>query len=164
MYLANHAPQGLYIENGEKLCPLDTTKKSKTNFYMKPNGVFFITEDNTAHVVKTEKYPKKEAVKLATQSGPLLVINNKIHPTFREGSKNKHIRSGVGIVNDQELIFAISNEVVNFYDFALFYKEILDCQNALYLDGAISRMYIQEKNRLDIGGGFGCMIAITKNQ
>ncbi len=163
MYLKNRSPQGLYIENGVKLRPMDTGKKAKTNFYMKPNGVFLITEDNEAKVVTTEKYPEKEAVKFATQSGPMLLIDGKIHPTFREGSQSKYVRSGVGIVNEQEIVFVITNEVINFYDFALFYKEVLGCKNALYLDGAISRMYIKESQRLDLGGGFGCMIAVTKS-
>ena len=58
-------------------------------------------------------------IKYATQSGPLLVIDGEIHDKFRYGSKNMNVRNGVGILPDGKLIFAISKEKINFYDFAI---------------------------------------------
>lgn len=56
IYLENYAPQGLYIENGRQLRPLDTKKKvSNANFYMQPNGIFCLTK-NKGHVLTTENY------------------------------------------------------------------------------------------------------------
>jgi len=167
MYLQDRSPQGLYVENGKVLKSLNFLKSLKTkptpNFYLMPNGVFYITDNNVPKVVETSEFKKtKDSVQWATQSGPLLLHNNKIHSKFVDGSKNKHIRSGVGILNDHELIFAISNERVSFYDFALFYQKVLGCKDALYLDGAISRMYIEESGRLDGGGDFGVMIGVTE--
>ena len=40
-----------------------------------------------------------------------------------------------------KVIFAISKQQVNFYEFASFLRE-LGCVNALYLDGTVSRMYL----------------------
>ena len=41
MYKRDNQPQGLYIENGKTITPLDLSKRGG-NFYLKPNGVFFI--------------------------------------------------------------------------------------------------------------------------
>ena len=46
IYLQDNSPQGLYVENGKQLRPLDTKeKKSNANFYMQPNGVFLPTKN-----------------------------------------------------------------------------------------------------------------------
>ena len=46
IYLQDNSPQGLYVEKGKQLRPLDTkNKKSNANFYMQPNGVFLPTKN-----------------------------------------------------------------------------------------------------------------------
>jgi uncharacterized protein YigE (DUF2233 family) len=100
-------------------------------------------------------------VAYATQSGPMVVINGKINPNFKKDSKSKFTRSGVGIRKDGTLVFAISQQPVTFYDFArifLFYG----CQDALYLDGAISEMYLPEIGRNQSANKFALLIAITE--
>ena len=130
---------------------------------MKPNGVFLISNQG-ASIVESSKFRATNAsVKVATQSGPMLIQRGQIHPAFREGSANKYIRSGVGILSNQEIVFAISNEPVNFYDFAKLFQEHFGCHDALYLDGAISEMYLPALERFDLGGNFGPMIAITES-
>ena len=42
MFNSDFNPTGLYIEKGKILSPLDTKNKGYGNFYMQPNGVFFI--------------------------------------------------------------------------------------------------------------------------
>ena len=57
------------------------------NFYMMPNGVFYINE-NKAYIDETTnsiKYKSKINPSQATQSGPMLVINNEHHPAFNHG-------------------------------------------------------------------------------
>jgi uncharacterized protein YigE (DUF2233 family) len=132
MYKPGGSPQGLYIQSKITLSPIDTTTASG-NFYLKPNGVFYITTDDIAAICNTLDFKDNEKIKYATQSGPMLVINGQIHPAFKEGSANKNIRNGVGVLPDGTLIFALSKQAINFYDFAHYFKK-LGCKNALYLD------------------------------
>ena len=161
MYSPANNPVGLLVEDGIEHFPIDLNN-GRGNFYLKPNGVFVVT-DREALILESSKYSRLEQeVQMATQSGPLLLQNGKVHPAFREGSKNKFIRSGVGIINQSEIVFAISNAPINFYDFARFFKEEFGCQDALYLDGAISQMYLPALERFDLGGNFGPMIGILE--
>ena len=134
------------------------------NFYLQPNGVFFIDTCMYAGIVSTNKVTQEllNSMKYATQSGPLVVMDNIINSNFKDGSVNVNIRSGVGINDKGNLVFAISNEKINFYDFAAFFKYNLKCSNALYLDGAISESYIPELGRRQNGGAFGPIIGVIK--
>jgi len=160
MYKPDGSPQGLFIENGKALSPLDTASGGG-NFYLKPNGVFYITTDNKALICKTSDFKDNGKIKYATQSGPMMLIDGQIHPAFKEGSANLNIRNGVGILPDGSIIFAMSKPGINFYDFAQYFKS-LGCKNALYLDGLVSRTYLPEKNWVQTDGNFGVIIAITQ--
>lgn len=157
MFNKNLSPQGLYIENGKVLAKLDTLKNGYGNFYLQPNGIFCLTRDNKAIICKTTDFSNKSNIKFATQSGPLLVIDGKIHPKLTEGSKNLHIRNGVGILPNGTIIFALSKQKINFYDFATFFK-IKGCKNALYLDGFVSRIYLPSQNWVQTNCEFGVII------
>lgn len=161
MYTPQNTPVGLYVENGVQLYPLDV-KEGQGNFYMKPNGVFTLTSKGAAIVESSQFSKLKDSIMLATQSGPLLVQRDSIHPMFNEGSPNLNIRSGVGILSPDKVVFAISNTPTNFYDFALLFKEYLGCKDALYLDGAISKMYLPALNRFELGGDFGPILGIVQ--
>lgn len=160
MYTPKLGPQGLYIEAGKTLEKIDKEDGSG-NFYMKPNGVFLINEAG-AKVIETTKYSRHSPTLFATQSGPMLLIDGAIHPAFNEGSKNLNVRNGVGIADDGAVVFAISNERVNFYDFASLFKEKYGCQNALYLDGVVSKCHLPELQRSDKGGNFGVIIGVLE--
>lgn len=159
MYKADNSPQGLYIEKQLTLSPLDTTSSSG-NFYMKPNGVFYITTDNIPAICTTTYFVANGKIKYATQSGPMLVVNGAIHAAFKEGSTNVNIRNGVGILPDNKVVFAMSKKEINFYDFANYFKS-LGCTNALYLDGLVSRTYLPEKQCMQLDGNFGVIIGVT---
>lgn len=161
MYTPQNTPVGLYIEDGKELFPLDT-KEGEGNFYMKPNGVFLLGAKGAAIVESSQFQDINDSIVLATQSGPLLVVQDSIHPVFNEGSKNLNIRSGVGILSPEKIVFAISNEPTNFYDFAMLFKEYFGCSDALYLDGAISKMYLPALNRFELGGNFGPILGIAQ--
>jgi uncharacterized protein YigE (DUF2233 family) len=92
----------------------------------------------------------------------MLVIDGEIHPAFREGSTNLHIRNGVGILPSSEVVFAISQKTVNFYDFASLFRDHFGCKNALYLDGFVSKMYLPELERQDTTGNFGVIIGVVR--
>ncbi len=163
MYTSTQHPQGLYIEDGQLITPLDTVKNAYGNFYMQPNGVFLIDDLGQAHVMTTQAFKAYTGKsKQATQSGPMLVIDGKLHPRFNKGSPNKYIRSGVGVMPDNKIVFIISRKPVNFYDFAVLFRDEFKCNNALYLDGAISRMYLPEIGRKQLGGSFGVMIGVVR--
>lgn len=162
MYLRDGSPQGLYIENGITKAPLDTIKKGYGNFYLQPNGIFYITKDKKGVVCQTSEFTHSQNINYATQSGPMLVINNRIHPVFVEDSKHFNIRNGVGVLPNGELLFAMSKDTITLYDFADFFKNN-GCKNALYLDGAISKTYLPKKNWEQLDGYFGVIIAETES-
>lgn len=143
MYNEQNGPQGLYIEDKQILNPIDL-RKGKGNFYLKPNGIFYISDDLQAGVCVSEKF-KQGNIKYATQSGPMLLIDGKMHPAFKKGSKNLNIRNGVGIIAKQHIVFVMSKNEINFYDLANYFKS-LRSKNALYLDVKISRNYLPAKN------------------
>jgi uncharacterized protein YigE (DUF2233 family) len=162
MFKKDNSPQGLYIENFKTHSLLDTTS-GNGNFYLKPNGVFYITTDNLPVIIKTTEFQNSPKIKYATQSGPMLVIDGQIHSAFKEGSINLNIRNGVGILPDNKIIFAMSKKEINFYDFANYFKS-LGCKNALYLDGFVSRTYLPEQNWTQTDGNFGVIIGVTTNK
>lgn len=159
MYRPDNTPCGLYIHQQKTITPL-VTGSGSGNFFLKPNGVFYINNKNKAVICTTPDFiNNNNQVKWATQSGPMLVINGAIHPAFVKGATNTNIRNGVGILPDNKIVFAISNGKINFYDFAEYFKN-LGCKNALYLDGYVSRIYLPEKDLLD-DGSFGVIIGVS---
>ncbi len=163
MYMKDLSPQGLYIEQGKLINELDTLQEGFGNFYLKPNGVFYIKTDGTADICVTENYLADESIEYATQSGPMLLVDGKLHTAFNEGSKNVHIRNGVGILPDGNLLFAMSKKKINFYEFANFFK-INGCHHALYLDGFVSRTYLPTQYWEQLDGQFGIIIAVTQDE
>lgn len=163
MFTPAFTPVGLYVEDGRQLVGLNEQEDSG-NFFLKPNAVFFITGDR-AGILESRTYGvhPPEGVKYATQSGPALVLDGRIHPAFREGSTNlAERRSGVGVPSSNRVVFAIANQPVNLHQFASFFRDQLGCQNALYLDGAVSRMYLPALGRDELDGAFGAMIALSE--
>lgn len=162
MFEPDNSPKGLYIEDSKILKPLDTLQGSG-NFYLPPNGVFYLTQNNQPRIVETKKYKQNPDIKYATQSGPLLLMDGAINSIFQKDSKNLNIRNGVGILENGNLVFAMSKKEVNFYSLAQLFKE-LGCKNALYLDGYVSRTYLPEKNWKQEDGNFGVMIGVTESK
>ncbi|MFN8286598.1 MAG: phosphodiester glycosidase family protein [Chitinophagales bacterium] len=160
MYMENHKPLGLFIEKGKSITPLNR-KKGEGNFYLQPNGVFYLTKNRVPVICPVSRFRNDSTIQYATQSGPMLVINSEINSVFKQGSANVYVRNGVGILPGKKLLFAISKEPVNFYDFALYFKNA-GCINALYLDGFVSRAYIPNQNWLQTDGDFGVIIAAYK--
>jgi uncharacterized protein YigE (DUF2233 family) len=165
MYHETRAPVGLYIENSEAVTPLNNND-GPGNFHLKPNGVFWIwAEDGYqgAHVRKTAVYQKAahDVVAYATQSGPMLVIDGEIHPRFIPGSDSRKRRNGVGVTRDGEVIFVLADTPVNFHDFAVYFRDVLNAPNALYLDGTISRLYAPELDRNDPGIAMGPIVGVV---
>jgi len=158
MFTDQYGPVGLFIQEGKIIKKINKSN-GEGNFNWKPNGVFYITNDNTPVVCKTDDFVNNDKIKYATQSGPMLVIDNKIHAGF-EKSTSKYIRNGVGILPDNKVVFAMSKTEISFYDFAKYFQS-LGCKNALYFDGFVPRTYLPEKKWIQIDGKFGVMIGVT---
>src|SRR5262249_39716599 len=143
MYEADGTPVGLYVEGGLQLRSVNTAN-GPGNFHLKPNGVFF-WKGTSAGVMETTRFVRaRPAVDFATQSGPMLVIDGKLHPSFLPNSTSLKIRNGVGVKDSGQAIFAVSEQPVSFYGFATLFRDILGCANALYLDGSISTLFTAE--------------------
>ena len=100
MYHADMDPVGLYVEDGTELSGLNTDD-GFGNFFLKPNGVFFIGMDGKAGLMESETYAEAGMMaRFATQSGPMLVINGEIHPRFLPDGTTRYIRNGVGVRED----------------------------------------------------------------
>lgn len=138
MYESDLSAVGLHIEDFRTVSPLNVSDGTG-NYFMKPNGVFYVDQDGTAGLLTTESW-SKTAVKAqyATQSGPMLVIDSAVHPRFEPNGSSKNVRNGVGIIDRYTVVFAISRQPVSFGSFARLFKDGLQCSNALYLDGTIS--------------------------
>ena len=161
MYHADRSPVGMYVENFKKVSPL-IIGNGPGNFGLLPNGVFCFNKKEFM-ILETEKFARsKIQCQYATQSGPLLVIDGEIHPKFIKNGTSKFVRSGVGISRDgSKAIFLISNQAVNFHHFASTFLDRLEIDNALYLDGNISRLYSPKLNRIDFGFDIGPIIAVV---
>src|SRR5215210_5218525 len=93
IYSANQAPEGLHIEGDLTLSPLNLDN-GDGNFYWKPNGVFYVTDD-AAGIVEPEKFnslSERGSIQEATQSGPLLVINGEVNPDLKPDSRSLYVR------------------------------------------------------------------------
>ena len=68
---ANFTPLGLHAERGRVLHPVKTRRNAYGNFYLQPNGVFYI-DASGAHVIDTLEFTRRNAKVLeATQSGQI---------------------------------------------------------------------------------------------
>jgi uncharacterized protein YigE (DUF2233 family) len=157
MYHEDRRPVGLHIEDHAQTARL-VTREGPGNFGMLPNGVFCV-EGSRAKVIESRRFAKlKLDCRIATQSGPMLVINGALHPRFMADSPSKKRRNGVGVDASGVTHFAISNGPVRFHDFATLFRDVLDVPNALFLDGTVSRLYAPELKRNDTGYRLGPII------
>lgn len=165
MYHKDRSPVGFYREKGVDIAPINNND-GPGNFHLKPNGVFFVTENGDAFVESTDLYlrVKRAPPPYATQSGPMLVIDGALHPRFLPDSESKKRRNGVGVDDEGDVFFVLTDTPVRFYDFARFFRDELKTPNALYLDGVISRIYAPNLGRNDPGLAMGPIVGIvTKN-
>jgi uncharacterized protein YigE (DUF2233 family) len=162
MYHSNLDPVGLLVVQGREFSPLNL-QTAPGNFFLKPNGVFAIA-GSEARIVESSKYPTLQHVELATQSGPLLVIDGALHPSFRKDSNSKYVRNGVGVLDAHTVLLAISEHPVTFYEFATFFRDGLGCKDALYLDGGVSSLYSTALQRSDVRAALGPILAVTEEK
>lgn len=163
MYHADYSPVGLYRADGVEKGQL-ITAGGGGNFGMRPNGVFCVGAKAPFQVIETMRFQRADPqCRLATQSGPLLVLNGEMHPRFLKASDSRYVRNGVGVSADMQTAwFVISDRAVTFWDFARFFRDGLKAPNALYFDGSISRLYAPDIRRNDWGRRMGPIIGLVK--
>lgn len=161
MFDVRGAPIGLYVENGRQMKAVNV-RDGFGNFHLKPNGVFWIGGDGKVHVSETDAYVAQKAKPMwASQSGPMLVIDGKLHPKFDHDGDSRHIRNGVGVTDAGDALFVISDAPVSFGKLARLYRDQLKCDDALYFDGAVSSLWAPSLDRLDAGRNLGPMVLVT---
>jgi uncharacterized protein YigE (DUF2233 family) len=159
MYHSDRSPVGLYVENGRELVRANTAAGTG-NFYIKPNGIFYVSGES-ASILETRRFLQlRPHSDIATQSGPMLVINGSINSKFLPISSSRKIRNGVGVQDGHLVAFVISNDPVTFGNFAKFFRDALHCSNALYLDGSISSIYAPSVQRADFLWPLGPIIGV----
>jgi prepilin-type processing-associated H-X9-DG protein len=160
MFEDDLSPVGLYVEDGKRLHPPDL-RAGNTNFHLKPNGVFWVG-DKTAGVMETSRFlAAPPPARFATQSGPMLVIDGRIHPKIQPNGVSEKVRNGVCVRDGTNVMFAISEGEVTFHAFARLFKDGLGCANALFLDGSVSSLYAPELSRDDGLVPLGPMVAVS---
>jgi uncharacterized protein YigE (DUF2233 family) len=144
MYDRSNRPLGLTIAAGKTLRPLNSAQGSgrSGNFGMPPNGVFYVDAHAHAGVARTASWRSLGIdARVATQSGPMLVVDGEINPAFIEASESRKWRSGVCAPSPDRAVFAVSVAPVTFHAFARVFRDALGCRDALFLDGTLSQIY-----------------------
>ena len=152
---------GLLVEGGKQLRAINR-RKGGGNFHLMPNGVFLVRLDGSADVVTSVAYAPSKGIHFATQSGPMLVIDGKLHPAFDRDPTSKHFRNGVGIGPDGTPMFVISADPVSFGKFARFYRDSVKAKNALFFDGAVSSLWDPAEDRMDSHAPLGPMVVVFR--
>jgi uncharacterized protein YigE (DUF2233 family) len=144
IYERGPKPCGLTVCQGKEVVKLNLAA-GEGNFYLKPNGVFYVDEAKRAGVMEAVAFGKSGVkARIATQSGPMLLSAGRMHPAFNVNSKNLRQRSAVGVRKaDGQVVFVVTDRSnaekrrVSFHALASLFLE-LGCEEALFLDGDIS--------------------------
>jgi uncharacterized protein YigE (DUF2233 family) len=138
----NYKPLGLRIDNKRQQNPL-----KNISWW----GVFYI-KNQKAHLSSAAQYRPDEAIEFAIQSGPRLLVNQRI-PTLKPGRAE---RSALGITFDGRVIVLITDNLpLTTTELAQLMKAPpLSCENALNLDGGSSSQLHAQLNsfQLDVYG------------
>lgn len=163
MYQPDLSPVGLYVEGGQELHPVNR-RAGEGNFGMRPNGVLWI-DGARAGVTETSRFLQMGVrPRFATQSGPLLVMGGRFHPKIRPDGTSAKIRNGVGACEDGKLRFVITDQPVTFYAFAVLFRDVLKCPDALFLDGSISALYAPQLSRNDGWRPMGPIVGVVEKK
>ncbi|WP_240504513.1 phosphodiester glycosidase family protein [Tsuneonella mangrovi] len=161
MFDGEGKPIGYYVENGDRLKELNRND-GPGNFHMKPNGVFFGSDGKWQIRTSDDFYHNVgDRPKFGTQSGPMLVIDGKLHPQISQDGPSRTIRDGVGIDPQGRAHFVISDEAVSFGKLARYFRDAVKAKNALYLDGTVSALWDPATGRMDSRAPIGPIVVVS---
>ena len=163
MYGEDSNPIGLYVEDGRERHRLNRQPGSG-NFHLQPNGVFAVSADGHVAVTAADRYDASSRPRWATQSGPMLVIEGRLHSAIQDNGPSLHIRNGVGVDSEDTAWFVISDDAVSFGRMARFLRDALHCPNALYLDGSVSSLWDRPAGRRDTNAALGPLVAVFERE
>jgi uncharacterized protein YigE (DUF2233 family) len=154
-------PIGLLVLGGHEVHPINRNKGGG-NFHLLPNGVFLVRKDGRAEVTTSAAYSPSPDIAFATQSGPMLLVDGKLHPAFDVDGESRFVRNGVAIAADGRPRFVISLDAVSFGKMARFVRDSLHARNALYFDGAVSSLWSPADHRQDNVTDLGPLVVAFK--
>lgn len=155
-------PIGYFVEVGERKKELNTNDGAG-NFHMKPNGVFYGTGDRwEIRTAEDFRANVGERPEFGTQSGPMLVVNGRLHPEITQDGPSRTIRNAVGVDDAGRAHFVISSAPISFGKLARFYRDALKVKNALYLDGSVSQLWNPATERIDGGAPIGPILVVER--
>lgn len=162
MYHDDRRPVGHYVEDGMQIMRV-VPNAGPGNFGLLPNGVLCIGQ-GWVRVIETLRFLEEQpACDHASQSGPMLVIDGALHPKFRADSSSRFIRNGVGSSTDgTKAVFVISNNSVTFHEFGSYFRDVLGIDQALFIDGNVSRLHAPSIGRSDGGRRLGPIVGVVE--
>jgi uncharacterized protein YigE (DUF2233 family) len=163
MYDEAGNPIGLYVEEGRERHRINR-QAGPGNFHMLPNGVFTVAADGRAAIMPSDRFDRAGRPRWATQSGPMLVIDGRLHPAIQDNGTSLHIRNGVGVDGAGTAWFVISDDAVSFGRMARFFRDALGCRNALYFDGSVSSLWDRPAGRRDTNSELGPLVVVFERE
>ena len=128
-------------------------------------ATLIVRDDGSAGVMETEAYGEAGiSPAYATQSGPMLVIGGALHPRFLPDGTSKYIRNGVGVRADGTVVFAITRDPVSLGSFGRLFRDVAECPDALFFDGAVSSLAWGNHMEIDAGEPAGPVVAVFRKQ
>ena len=129
------------------------------NFYLKPNACLLFSR-HEANLTSTDATVVDTSIRLAIQSGPMLINQSLICSSFNPNSVNRNMRSGVGLyttpTNQKYIVFAVSETPVSFSELAEFFRYKFNCSNALSLESVNCAIYFPSYDFQSIQGKVIC--------
>ena len=162
MFDGEGKPIGYYVEEGNRLKELNRNDGAG-NFHMKPNGVFF-GSGGKWRVMTADAFfaTVGDRPQFGTQSGPMLLVDGKLHPEVTDDGPSRTIRNAVGVDGAGRAHFVISEGPVSFGKLARYYRDVVKARDALYLDGSVSALWDPPSGRMDARAPIGPMILVQE--
>lgn len=132
---------GLYIENGQQKVVLNFVL-GEGNFFICSGGVFYVVGDKVG-IVCLDVFKISKEIQFVVQLGLMLMENGVINLCIYFNVVLSKICNGVGINKYGNVVFLLSQQVINFYDFVCYVKVKLNVEQLFYFDGMILYMYMK---------------------